>query len=328
MDDSKPENPTPEHVNISEKRWFSITVAGAVIVSALFLMAAWEAFSRDDAREFVATLSPFGAALIAAVTFLTVVWRGTVAANLADEQRKQNRAADDANYAKLLQEGARLLADEEKQSQVLAGIATLAIVANDPARRFCTEAMDVLADYLSAAYSKSINLRPVQATIAALTRAARNGGVSTVSIHFEAPEDDWEWLSVEGLAFASFTGGQFTGEEINTSVGGYFKGVIFKVSKIAEGPHYAGCEFLACQIQGVNELQAEQNDYSGCDFSGATIRLTYQHSDAWLGRLAKRANFYRVDKPPIASKPIEWSGIFEIHPTKEDELAALMRARA
>ncbi|MES5097826.1 hypothetical protein ABUK73_06315 [Agrobacterium sp. BA1120] len=273
-----------------ENRWFSYAVICGMFTIATTAMAAVWVFSENDPEirsKMSSTLVPFGTLMIGAVTFCTVAWRGLVGSRQADQQRRQNDATDDANYAKLLQEGAKLVADNKPPNQ-LAGIASLSILINEPKARYAPEALDVLAEGIKSlfhegfspndlqAVSKSSVFSSIQTLLAAEAAAGR---FSRVSIELE-PTGQWpafeSWPHIKGFHRLRITGGRLErAEEV-------FSGnqtVDIRKSQIVNSECaftwsvYTSCDFISCHITRFEDLVflGDESTFTKCDFSGCVF---------------------------------------------------------
>lgn len=170
---------------IKQDTWFALAIAAFLITVVIFGVAAMWVMSAP-APEMVQraqSFTPFGAGMVAIVTFFTIAWRGVIntrqleyqADQLEQVRRRQVDATDDANYAKLLQEGAKMLAETDKKPQIMAGVATLEILINEPKRRFAIEALDLLAAYVSEHYGEELLNSTNRAAIRGLQLGERLG---------------------------------------------------------------------------------------------------------------------------------------------------------
>lgn len=306
-----------EYPSYNENRWFSLAVAGSLItLVGAFFAAAW-VFSETDPEiraRAAAALTPFGTIMIAAVTFCTVAWRGLVGSRQADQQRRQNEATDDANFAKLLQEGAKLLADEKAPNQ-LAGIASLNVLLTEPKGRFANEAIDVLAEAFKSLYREvtdHLSLQDVvnqslhSSLVTLLSRESRIGRFSSVdlSIHSNATGGvDLFWPRIAGMRFLSITGGAIAQpgemlEGLNKRV--FYTGVRFVGSKRKIGFDYVACTFESCEILELQtvDFDAGYHKFFKCDFSGCRYD---SHGTFVVDNMTYNDCWFDIENAPISS---------------------------
>ncbi len=290
----------------TERHWYAISVSLVVIGLVLAAFAAsWilTAASIDDMKDRVQIVAPFGTIFLALITFCTVAWRGMVTSRQADQQKRQNDANDEANYAKLLQEAAKLIAEKDKQPQVVAGISTLEILISEPKQRFGTEAMDLLADLIMETYGGARLNRVNRAVIRALELGDSKGLMSRSDGIFRRPtakeKNRGAWVFIPGLKSLSFTGGTLS-EKVFMQA----RRLIKQLDEVSiEGGiydfniKYRGCSFYKTSVSEIYDFDLENNNFRRCDFSGAIIKAIFLP----MAGLDMRAgfNFYEEGNPPV-----------------------------
>ncbi|MBP2534094.1 hypothetical protein [Agrobacterium tumefaciens] len=292
---------------LSKRDWyvFAICLAIGAVISTVYA-GAWVfgAPAIPEMKQRIDVLAPFGAIYLALMTFCTVAWRGMVTSRQADQQKRQNDANDEANYSKLLQEAAKLIAEKEKIPQVVAGISTLEILMTEPQQRFGIEAMDLLADLLMDTYGKSPLNNVNRATLRALRTGERRGIRSRVDGVFERPvatdSNRNRWTRIPGLRSLSFTGGTMTGDVYESTVKRIHKlnQVRLEGCTINKSPIFSDCTFHACKIDHIHEFDLELNNFYDCDFSGCIVKLDIIAS---ISDMKVNRNYYRLGNPPYDS---------------------------
>lgn len=331
------DRPVSNWPTFTEQQWYTLAIVAVIFTAIIaFFAAAWvfTAPTIIEQGQRVAVIAPFGAIPFAVITFCTVAWRGMVTSRQADQQRlqadqqrRQNDATDDANYAKLLQEGAKLLADDKTTNQ-MAGVASLSILLNEPKARYRLEAIDVLAetvksmfkDALSYGQVREIRSRSLFTSIySQLSKQAKNEIFSAVSMNLrekENLEDNMkvEWTPVAGFASLTVEGGRTSRTEDFISVN---KRVFFSTTKISrdeiriQKASYWACNFDKCKILSLDDFNVSffDNDFVDCEFSNCIL-----DSDV-TPELFRRKNFirpwYDVERPPISRLYNDWSNVID-----------------
>lgn len=309
----------PEGPQIKAETWFALAIAAFAITAVIFgLMGLW-IFTEDAAQALprAQAFTPFGAALIAIVTFFTIAWRGVLNTRQLEYQadqivqsRRQNDAKDDENLARLLQDGAKLVGEYEKPPHVLAGIATLSVVVQDPKKRFGEQAMDILADFILYCYNEP----KLQSAYAAAARAMGNGADndlrSSAHISLTRPiADDRSWIPVRGVR-ASYSGG--TARRVKLSDFDLkmpphydpFMNVQFEMCEVDQDVWVENCTFVRCKITLIDGDVLGTSKFISCDFSGARISSSvFGHSHFTEG---SGGNYYRRQTPPEEPGDFNW----------------------
>lgn len=307
--DSKHDGP-----QIKAETWFSLAVSAAMITFIVCCIAALWVFGESDPKEMVAkaqAFTPFAAAMLAVVTFCTVAWRGVLNAQQLEHQAaqlrqqiRQNDANDDANLAKLLQEGAKLLAEKEKLPQVIAGISTLEILIKEPNGKYAVEAMDLLADLLLETYGEERLNRINRSAIRGLREGADRGLESRVDGRFIRPrateDQKGYWTAINGLGSLRFKGGALrakTFEQMRSDIT-HLEDVLIERAVIdLRFPVFSGCQFFDCTIAEVGYSGLRNNHFERCDFSDLVINIAKSRR---LRQIDFRAgkNFYFPGREP------------------------------
>lgn len=304
MTDSGPrKSEEGELPNVSEDIWYAMSVAMVIIATSLAPFVLGWVISASDVASMklrVDVAAPFAAFFLALVTFSTVAWRGMVTSRQADQQKRQNDANDEANYSKLLQEAAKLLADAEKRSQVIAGIASLEILISEPKRRFAIEAMDLLGDHLLTTYHGGSFDRVSRAVIRGLSLGENLGLISRVDGVFTSPEKYASWQYLPAFRSINLTGGSLSEEVYEKSKNRIKALTNVRISggEYARNISYQRCSFLGSRITEIQEFRLALHNFNACDFSDAVIR---QLSTVEAGEYDLRAggNYFREGHPPV-----------------------------
>lgn len=287
-----------------EKTWQQAAIATAIVAAIGFVVAAILVLQADDNRErieIVTIAAPFGVFLGAAVTFCTVVWRGLVSVRQTEVAQAQLAAVDENNLALLLQKGAELLADSQKQAHIAAGIATLQAVIVAKNGKFAKEAMELVADYIKRDFSHSHSGPLFEAARSALHMGSQRGLVAQRTIAFRTEESATEWKILRGVKTVLYKGGILSANrEADKSLSG--DSFIFdEVSLIGFWDINISDNLLNCLIKRahVNTIKYtyfanETNMFIDCDFSGCMV------DDPSVISLQKfnRCYFY-ADEPPV-----------------------------
>ncbi|UTV37623.1 hypothetical protein MYG64_04715 [Ensifer adhaerens] len=316
-------SPNDDGPKIRAETWFALAIASFAITLVIATLGALWVFGSDTDRLMVQraqAFTPFGAAMLAAVTFFTVAWRGVLntaqlqhAAEQLAQARRQNDAKDDENLAKLLQEGAKLVSETTKQSQVLAGIATLETLIADPKARFATHAMDLIADYIAASHQEAKLQRATNAAIRAMGSAAKLGLRSRVGIDFFTNNKKHRWRVVPGLSYCKYEGGTFHGREYAELARSErhveLDNVVLTRCPIERADRiiWKDCTFEWCTIRSFDGHYLDRNVFSRCDFSDATI--TEPFTGTFELNSASSGNYYDTGKPPndgVNDDLMEW----------------------
>ncbi|OBQ72374.1 hypothetical protein [Mesorhizobium loti] len=314
--------------------WFQVAITVAVLVffsvgiGTLIALFAGSTASISDRIDIVYKLGLIGAGLI---TFCTVVWRGLLATQQVDAQRKQIEKlssqiamTEESNLAALLQKGAELISDDSKPGYVSAGIATLRAVLTSPNPKFAVEAMDLIADFIQANYRHSQAGVGYESASAALLAGERLGRISDRTLVFEAPADEsgdmTYWVPVHGVAGVAYFGGDIIGYDFRVAapVKARFHHVRIYGDDVVVTPRHAGCTFERCRIVAIQDDNAfERNTFKDCDFSNAKLNV----SRVAITDLRLQGNYFSPDKPPYSPHDIDWLLMLETAPRSDvDEI--------
>ncbi len=331
--------PSQPRTNPSEEQspWFYAALGFAIITLFAMCFGFYIVLNGDGLQAKVQRsqmLAPFGIALFALVTFCTVVWRGKISARQLSQQARQlqhqadqlahqatqvaqqirqNDANEEANLAKLLQEGAKLMADVKMQSQVLAGIATLEILISEPKKRFAVQAMDLLADYLANTYNDHKMERPVTAAIRALDHGVDLGVYSRVKIDFVIDRDStWQYhIGAPGLAACTYSGGTVTRSSYilakKSKAIHVFNNVRLEGLDIETRHRFKGCTFHLCNIATFSGDQIHDNTFISCNFTDAEISKPARHPIQFTA--ASTRNAFEKGRPPKCEQEFRWNSV-------------------
>lgn len=320
---------------ITEQQWYTLAIVSATLTAVAVVIAFWwifgDGFDASDLGKAQA-LSPFGVALFAVVTFCTAGWRGSINTRQANQSESEGRA-------KLLQEGAKLLAETEKASHVSAGIATLGVLVAGPDKDYAFQAMNLLADFIEdhMAGSHANRHRP---QISAVLRTGEQNGLNTGrKISFdctsgynesgnynEKPDAFWHWIP--GFERIAFKGGIFDHDD-HYELRDLRKVTFHRVnlrrweSVDVDDDRFLRCEFTQCHIASVSSMVALfRSDnfaeaFDRCDFSGCRIST----DDLIDKNLKQHDNYYLRGNPPILvgdTGAVDWSKVLLCHDKKPD----------
>jgi hypothetical protein len=278
----------------------------------------------EEQAKRLAVVSPFATIPIAIITFCTVAWRGLVTEQQADEQRRQNEATNDANFAKLLQEGTKLLADDKPTNQQ-AGVASLSILLNEPKARYRTEAMDVLAEAVRSMFAEQFN--PVEvgkinssslfrSINVQLAKQAALGIFSNAVIQCHASEKDDPhrntiWPMISGFASCHIQGGRILHNPKNYVIANKSMSFtsldIYRQEVDTRETLLWSCTFEKCRILAVDDFSVSlfSNKFIDCDFSGCVldddVMPVFFQSDEVVNP------WYDVRNPPITHNGRDFS---------------------
>lgn len=320
------DRPVSDAPTYDDRWWFSVAVIAFIFTAAAFAFAAYQTFSDEgqDAVFRAQAFTPFGVALIAAVTFFTAVWRGVLSTqqiklqsdqlvHQAEQLRqlvRQNDAKDDEALAKLLQEGAKFITEEQREAQVMAGIASLgAVIASDRKDRYAPQAIDIIASYYCKSYSSdALTVRNARHV---LIRASHRNLKSSVAGIFETDEPEHSWPVVKGLAYQRYRGGSVDHATFNSIQGETqsFDDVRFDYVKRISGARFSDCSFRRCSIADFDVDHIYKNNFNSCDFSGCTFDKHYPISHIDEFDLREGDNFFFSDNPPLFRDFQDWESI-------------------
>lgn len=308
--------------------------------AVLFVLDADQELTQSPS-ERVEIVWRSGAALIALITFVTVIWRGMMTDQQTREQKRQNDANDDAAYAGLLVEGTKLLG-EKSDHHKRAGVAILLRVTTDPSsddngrpNRLQQQAMDILA----SEWSQNHETFSAENYTSFLYRALFSTRVPRLFASFDLscddhrtveidgkiskqPKHDKRWLVSGGFQNQSFFGGKTDLNFIKTEL---FQGISVKFahteindSEIVKHKNgvkisYNVCTFVDCRIAEIDSDELYGSTFICCDFSRCCINsaaffATQDGLDEAKILNQKRINYfsdpgnwYDIDNPPVST---------------------------
>ncbi|MFS8120794.1 hypothetical protein QD336_00055 [Rhizobium sp. BR 250] len=313
-----------EWPTLAENHWYALAITSAILTGLAILTAFFfifgNGFDGDDDLKMAQALAPFGVALFALVTFCTAGWRGSINTRQANQSESEGRA-------KLLQEGAKFLAEGGKPAHVSAGIATLGVLVSGGDKDYGFQAMNLLADYIEDHMSSSHSHRHRPQISTVMTKGDENGLNTGRNISFshesdeQTPDDDEVyWSFIPGFKLVSYYGGVFDYDpnyELDDLYGVEFRNVEISNWRHVHLDHrFYRCRYTNCGIRSVDSLLTLNHGadfayaFNDCDFSGCEIY------DAQLltKDLKKQRNYYLRQNPPAlisGDQPADWEEIFE-----------------
>lgn len=313
--------------------WFDATVFLAIAVGCCFFGAFFFVIAGESDRISALRaqyLAPFGVALFALVTLTTIVWRGLLTNEQVRQQTRQNDAKDEENLAKLLQDGAKLLAEPEKTSQLHAGVVSLDVVVRDPRRRLSQQALDVLAAFYAGEYSRS-PMAALEAARTCLIKAAEAGLRSSVDANFVGQKDT-VWKTVRGFRSQIYEGGRISSVEFEAMADemSEAKAVTFRHTNISTRIELSDCRLENCNIKVISLSSLRENTFVGCNFSGCVfmndplreLLSTMSKGNSKID-LKSGQNWFDKSNPPEDTPYFSWSEQLEPRDDDNDILYAL-----
>jgi len=283
---------------LSESQWRVWALTSAILtfvgVGAAFIAIFGDGFDGEADLKLAQALSPFGVAAFALVTFLTACWRGSINTRQADIAEREGRA-------KLLQEGAKLLAERDKDAHISAGIASLEILISGPDRRLALQAMNLIADFVQRELSDNPGGRFSEEAFGALAVGAKLGIVAQRTVRFACDDERVQWPPIEGIKAVTFTNGTIEGflgqydfkDQPNFS----YYGTRFNFyNGLKIDGRFSNCTFSYCEISMWRQRGGLSTaTFEDCDFSSATILLSQGTA---LESLKERKNYFQSRLPP------------------------------
>lgn len=319
-DGEKQDVGVPNGPSIQAEHWFGAALAAFIITIIIGFAAAFWVFSAQEPALMVQraqAFTPFGAAMLAVVTFCTVAWRGVLnttqlqhAAEQLAQVRRQNDAKDDENLAKLLQESAKLIASPENTAEVRAGIATIEVLLRDPKQRFGTQAMDLLAEFVKANFERDEIKGSISAAVSAMRLGAELNLRSRVraTLRVERHDRFESWAHVPGFERVTYSGGKFWSPQFAKATATGERSSFEDLSIISVSvPEklYKRCRFVRCRITHFDEQMLSDNTFIDCDFSGAEVD-DFGLVGAGKIEIKGERNYYTAGEPPVGTD-IDWS---------------------
>ncbi len=310
---------------ISENNWYVLAITSAIFTAVAIVSAfVWifgDGFDGDADVKRAQALAPFGVALFAVVTFCTASWRGSINARQANQSESEGRA-------KLLQEGAKLLAEVDKPAHVSAGIATLGVLVAGRDKSYAFQSMNLLADFVED-HMRVHHENRHRAEISGVMRTGEQNGLNTGrNIVFDCTNNDpdadqhydeeTQWHYIPGFKRIRYRRGVFSYDphyildELRDVMFSYVEIRLWKPVNVDD--RFFRCNFEFCGINSVSSIDSLRNhenfefSFSRCDFSGCKIHV----SELLEKNLKKNKNYYVKGNPPIlidGSVDVEWSEI-------------------
>ena len=340
----------PDGPDVKAETWFALAIASMIISAVIAAFVAAWVFGATEAAGMVQraqSFTPFGAALLAIVTFFTVAWRGVLntrqlehqAAQLelqnsqlahqatqidlqtrqfelqtkqlelqtrqVEQQTRANDSSDQANLARLLQEGAKLLGEKEKEPQLLGGIVTLETLVIGQ-NSFSLSAMNLLLDFVQRSYNIDSHKSAVLAARLVLARGAKTGVRASFISEFKTEDDDHVWLGVKGAARIEYSGGTVDSQTYSDTDGrGWFSNArVIQCKIVDDKPGFFRCKFRQCDFSGIKMNRLIGGSFTDCLFSGAEFSEGFDFSNMVVG------NKYQKGQPPVGGGG-RWQGVIE-----------------
>ncbi|MRG64539.1 hypothetical protein GH789_04470 [Rhizobium pusense] len=324
--------------------WFALAIASMIISAVIGAgVAAWVFSAADPATtvQRAQSFTPFGAALLALVTFFTVAWRGVLntrqlehqAAQLSlqgkqldhqasqielqtkqfelqtkqlelqtkqvEQQTRANDASDDSNIARLLQEGAKLLGEKEKEPQILGGIVTLEILVAAQ-NKFSVAAMNLLLDFVERSHQNPKLKSPVLSARQVLARGAKAGVRASATAEFRTDDPTFQWFGIRGAGRSQYYGGIMTQSAYsNLDGGGWLNEMKINHCKLTDvGWNIFRSEIEFCDFSGTTPPFIISGSVKNSDFSGTILPESFPFEVLGEG------NFYVGDRLPECDSDI------------------------
>jgi len=323
---------------ITENHWYTFAITSAIFTAlAIFIAFVWifgDGFDGEADVRSAQALAPFGVALFALVTFCTAGWRGSISTRQANQSENEGRA-------KLLQEGAKLLADAEKASHVSAGIASLGVLVGGPDKDYAFQAMNLLADFVEDHMRHDHTNRHRPQISGVMRTGVQNGCDTGREIYFDCTnynedqsyyDDDYDtyWHFIPGFELIRYRSGIFAYDvhyELDSLTNVQFNGVDIRGWRpLNLDGRFHRCSFTNCTIASVSSLLALNNNqdfeyaFDQCDFSGCQIHIR----DLAGKDLKKQRNYFISGNPPVlvgSNEVIDWSEVLFCEEKKPDRFA-------
>jgi hypothetical protein len=253
----------------------------------------WVYLTNEDtskAAELIRTFGPLFVGAGAAVTFMTVIWRGAIINRQAAEQKRQNDSQDQVELGLLLDKASEYLADDKagRRDVGLAMIETV-IMAENP--KYAVPALDILiSHYTNLAWADDRLLKTANRIIAGAANLGRfaNPGM-TIDFENEGRPYDAYYLTIPigfppsnikncRLSWRGLAAYTDTHESVDLQL--IFEGCFIGYgiaseptdARLAVNHGYQNCTFQNCQIQEVNGFLAHCT-FVMCDFSDAVVHF-------------------------------------------------------
>lgn len=301
----------PDEPQISERTAYMLAIASGIITLSIMIFMAVYVFSEKDTEMMVRkaqAFTPFGAILLAVVTFFTVVWRGLMTARQVDYQGeqirqliRQNDAKDGENLAKLLLDGAKLAVDDN-EIQALAGLAAINAVIRSRNELYASQAMDLVADLAERA-SNQINKNKLFNYAADILKiGALNGLISSRSIIIDRNGIDYIDKVIFGVPHVTYKNCVLSGTDLHDAEGGKTLENCTIIDSVIDEriTFYGRNKFESCEIRFITYPVIDRNVFQDCNFSNCLIP---EFSNIELiAKFKSGGNFYMVGSKPSATK--------------------------
>ncbi|WP_197283971.1 hypothetical protein [Shinella sp. SUS2] len=293
------------------------------MTAVIFAFMAFHVFNAPMPSEMVQraqAFAPFGLVLGAIVTFLTVGWRGVIAAEQLELQRqqitqftRQNDAKDKEVLAKLVQDGAKLLEKNAGTAENLAGVASLETLLENKETAFHQTAMSLIGDFYIREWATET--LAIDAAREALMRGADQGLVAKKSVKFDAEPlvRPVVWPAVRGFKEQTYLGGTMYPQsfaEVSRGLVAIHRAIVIGCSIRAEGSYFEGCSFFTCHFERVGSSMLGC-EFDNCNFPGTVFDGKHAALLQLLVDDKIKRSFYYAGRPPKAREPIEWTLFLE-----------------
>ncbi|WDZ75472.1 hypothetical protein PWG15_12680 [Ensifer adhaerens] len=320
---------------IRAETWFALAIASFIItISAGAFFALWVFDAGSDALmvQRAQAFTPFGAAMLAIVTFCTVAWRGVLnttqlqqTGEQLNQSRRQNDAKDDENLAKLLMDGTTLIG-EDKETHILAGVAALSAVVSSPKGTFAPQAMDILGGVVRSTYNLADKRDLFEAAKSAMDLGVelKRYGTRDLVIDVSGVQDK-NGVAINGLRSIKYVGARFRRwqfEQFKKPSSVQFNSCRFTdIREVKVDIRQSGCTFVRCKIKSFTELTISYNEFEDCDFSGAVLRRPPRTGRRGVpfANLSGKGNFFRDGEAPQGSDDIDWTTILTVAPKTNND---------
>lgn len=325
--------------NISEREWYALALAGAVItfvIAAFCLLWIFYGGSFDgikdikDIKNRIAISGMIVTFCGVATTFCTVVWRGLISTEQVAETKKQIIITEENNLASILQKGAEFIEDGEKPSKVSAGLASLHSVLLSKNEMYSSAAESLLVEYLTKHGSFSHDNQSIITTIKILrNHYYRNNKPLDYEVYFSLPTDNPEpylddyitnWIVDIGFKECGYTRGDVIKQNLNISKltkikfreVNFYECTIIDVNNV----DFESCCFYECKIKQISIEHINNNVFDDCNFTGC---IFIGGSEINKG-LVEEGNYFYSYFPPLllnSDDEIIWGDYF-IEINKDD----------
>lgn len=301
--------------------WFNAAV-GLFIASIVgVFIAAVIVFGGDGSAEWqrrAQAITPFGAAIFAFLTFATVVWRGLLLEEQTRQQKRQNDAKDAEQSARLVIDGAKLVAQADR----FAGIVALGSVAAVKGEPFAPFAMDILVRFAEAVRGEE-DTRAFEESVRAINNGAKAGNISRLRMTLSTDDSFPFWPAVNGVPEIEYRYGILDGPDyaqLHDLSRVKFRGVNFTKCVVDPAGYYAmQCKFENCRIGFLSVQMFRHCVFEDCDFTDA--QWYGEHPDEPftaedIRHAMSLRNYFQTGHPPQLG---EWADIMPFLEERPDE---------